>query len=581
MFSLRRARPWMWSLGLLSPMGCERAAPVAQPPIVRTAPRDMAPDRVEVDVGLPDVTLDGVGPDGEGRFELRTWVSESSADVVAFVVSGGSWCGTCQWLAEEGPDALGAGVRRVDVVLGDRDNAPATVRAAARFRDAYPALRGGVVLADPEDRLRPAGGHRATMLPRILLVDPATLDIVDVVNNPSPAELEHRVARALALGDGNRIPARPRPDPLIDGLFEPHEWDLLQRTRVPSAPPPDASNTVAESPAAAALGRALFFDPGLSGSGELSCASCHQPDNALSDGRPRALGAGEGSRRTPSVALAAHARWQFWDGRADSLWSQALAPIESKAELDGSRVQVARRLLKHHRAAYRAAFPEAALPDPSDWPLEGKPGVAAYDALPPEVQNEITAVFVHAGKSIAAWERTLRVAPNRLDAYLAGDTTSLSSSERYGLHLFVRQGCMQCHWGPRLTDDAFHAVALSNPLDAHGDDDPGRADGFVELRTSEFRRDGRWSDAPEGSVDLPPQLLRHQFKTPALRGVADATHWGHAGQFDQLAGVTEAYGTPPSNARLPREPWLPTFSETAQWGLVPFLQVLSAELVGT
>ncbi len=556
--------------------------PAAHPPAERSQLRGTVAERVEIGGRLPDLALVGVGTTDEPG-GLHDLVSESPADLVAFVVSGGAWCGTCQWLAERGPRALGDRIQRIDVILGDRDNAPADARAAERYRAAYPAMHGGVVLADPNDRLRPAAGGRAAMLPRVLIVDTSTLEFVDVVTNPSPAQLEHRVQRALANRDGVPAPPRPIDEPLTDGLFLPHEWELLRRTRVPEAPPIDASNAVPQSSAAAELGRSLFFDRALSGSGEFSCATCHQPERALSDGRARARGAGDGSRRTPSIALASHGRWQFWDGRADSLWAQALAPIEAVAELDGSRVAVARRMLDHHRAAYRAAFPAAALPDPSGWPLDGKPGDPSFDALPQDVQGDITRVFVDAGKAIAAWERTLRVEPNRLDAYLDGDSAALSPAERYGLHLFVREGCMQCHWGPRLTDDAFHAVALSNPLApaSNRDQDLGRAGGFASWTTSEFRRDGRWSDdatKPERSRRLSAQPLQQQFKTPALRGVADASHWGHAGQFDQLAGVTEAYGTPALDMGSRREAWLPTFSETVQWGLVPFLEVLTAEL---
>lgn len=570
--------------GLLSASGCERPASTAHVPEAPEGNRTTATGRVEPGETIPDVRLNGVGGDGTLHAGLHELVSESHADLVALVVSGGSWCGTCQWIAERGPAAFGsaqARVRRVDVILGDRDNAPADTRATAHFRDAYPALHEGVVLADPTDQLRPVTGPRSAMLPRVLLVNTSTLELVDVATNPSPAELEYRLLRALATGAGTSGPVSPPVEPRVDGLFLPHEWDLLSRTQVPSDPPVDRSNASGQAPAAAALGRRLFFDPALSRSGELSCASCHQPEQALSDGRARALGAGDGQRRTPSIALASHSRWQFWDGRADSLWAQALAPIEAEAELDGSRVAVARRMLSHYRDDYQAAFPEAVLPDPESWPWQGKPGVSSFDVLPADVQDAITGVFVDAGKAIAAWERTLRVEPNRLDAYLAGDFEALAPAERYGLHLFVRQGCMQCHWGPRLTDDAFHAVALSRPLSLGDPEDTARAGGLVSWTTAEFRRDGRWSDEQRtlgAGASLPTENLRHQFKTPALRGVANASHWGHAGQFDQLAGVTEAYGMAPLDPGSRREAWVPRFGETVQWGLVPFLKVLRAEL---
>src|SRR6185437_10553934 len=227
-----------------------------------------------------------------------------------------------------------------------------------------------------------------------------------------------------------------------------------------------------------ALGKALFSDPGLSPSNEVSCATCHDPRKHLTDGRPVAQGAGPGDRRTPAIALAAHARWQFWDGRADTLWAQALGPFESPKELASSRVFVARRIAARHAAAYARTFPGAPLPDVSAWPAEGKPGDPAYDALSARDKDAATRVFVAAGKAIAAYERTFRVQPTALDAYLGGDRGALAPLEKYGLSLFARMGCMACHWGPRLTDDAFHDTRAPTGRADHGAD-LGRMEGIV------------------------------------------------------------------------------------------------------
>jgi len=356
---------------------------------------------------------------------------------------------------------------------------------------------------------------------------------------------------------------------------------------LPGAPPDDPTNAVADDPAARALGKALFFDAGLSPSNEVSCATCHDPAEHLSDGRPVAKGAGTGDRRTPSIALAAHARWQLWDGRADTLWAQALGPIEDAREMASSRIFVARRVATRHRAAFARAFPGAPLPDTSAWPPQGKPGDAAYDAMGDAAKDAATRVFVDAGKAIAAYERTFRVQPDALDAYLGGAPGALGPLEKYGLSLFVRMGCMQCHWGPRLTDDAFHDTRTPTGRLDHAAD-RGRGDGLALYRKSEFRATGPWSDAPGAADvprdDVPADALVGQLKTPPLRGVADLTRWGHGGAFDALGGVTEAYGrggvpaADPSSAGT-REPWLPSFGETVQWALVPFLRTLRAEPV--
>ena len=93
--------------------------------------------------------------------------------------------------------------------------------------------------------------------------------------------------------------------------------------------PSDPSNAVGDDPAAAALGRALFFDTRLSGNGKVSCASCHLPERQFQDGTPLATGMGQTNRRTMPIAGTAYSPWLFWDGRKDSQWSQALGPLES------------------------------------------------------------------------------------------------------------------------------------------------------------------------------------------------------------------------------------------------------------
>src|SRR5262245_40385304 len=79
-----------------------------------------------------------------------------------------------------------------------------------------------------------------------------------------------------------------------------------------------------EPPASAArasmveLGAMLFFDPRLSGDGDMSCATCHDPKKGFADGLPTAVGH-KGkvlARNTPSLVNAEHRKPLFWDGRA-------------------------------------------------------------------------------------------------------------------------------------------------------------------------------------------------------------------------------------------------------------------------
>ena len=149
------------------------------------------------------------------------------------------------------------------------------------------------------------------------------------------------------------------------------EFDALERARIArmsplGQPPADPTNAVADDPRAAHLGRRLFFEKRLSGDGRLSCAHCHDPEQAFTDGKTLAEGVGRTERNSPSLLNVAWQRWLFWDGRADTLWSQALKPLEHPLEMNGNRVAVARLLASDAslRVEYEALF--NALPPMND-----------------------------------------------------------------------------------------------------------------------------------------------------------------------------------------------------------------------
>ncbi len=530
-------RPLLLILALTGLTACTERAPLDVPP-------DDAP--VATGIPLPDGHFEGVDAEGADATLQLSDLGGADTRHAVIVVTGGRWCGTCQWLAAPLETIVGAETAarwtRIDLVLGDLDNGVPT-REAAR---AWQALGTGAPAgADPDHHLASLVPDRSP-LPLVLVVDTQHLTVVDTMANPTTTELREKLS--------DRVHTVAKPSVFVDG-FDENEWALLQTIALPGAPPPSPENPVADDPDAAALGEALFFDPGLSPEG-IACATCHQPEHHLHNDAPVGEGVALGRRRVPSATLAAHSRWQLWDGRAATLAEQSLIPIEDETEMASSRTYVARRVLDEHRVAYEKVF--GAAPDDGHWPLEGKPGDPAFDALLPEERAAITGVFERAGRAIAAWERSLRVAPNPLDAYLAGDVHALDTEQTYGLRLFVKQACQQCHWGPRLTDDAFHNVGF-----------PGRAD-----------------DPDAGRFDAlgPGAAARYQgqFKTPPLRGVAHGTFFGHAGRHADLSEVMQVYGwrTQDEGAVVgEREPWLPPFGETAQWGLLPFLGVLTAERI--
>lgn len=312
-----------------------------------------------------------------------------------------------------------------------------------------------------------------------------------------------------------------------------HELAALRSMRLAGlgATPDDPSNAYDTDPRAAALGRRLFFDPGLSANGAISCATCHRPEPGFQDGKPVAEGLAKLERRTMPLAGVAWNTWFFWDGRKDSLWSQALAPLENPREMGMTRAGVARRVAEAHRSDYEAVFG----PLPAD--------LADADSA--------TRVFVNTGKAIAAFERTIRPAPSRFDEYadavLAGDAakaaTILTPAETRGLALFTgRARCTNCHSGPMLTNGEFHFTRVPLPTP-----DPGRSEGIRLLRKDEFSCTGRWSDArPEqcSALRFLPREARdgqYEFKIPSLRNVAARAPYMHAGQFRTLGEVLRFY----------------------------------------
>jgi cytochrome c peroxidase len=299
----------------------------------------------------------------------------------------------------------------------------------------------------------------------------------------------------------------------------------------------DPSNRVSGNADAIALGRALFFDARLSARGDLSCAACHQPDRALTDGRDRAQGGGAAKprldRNTPGLWNVAFARWFGWDGGSDSLWSFAIRPILHQDEMGASALHVARLLRGDAALAcrYQNAFGQ---PAPAD--------------------TEAETVLVDAAKAIAAYLETLVSGKSAFDelrdALARGDAAAASrypAAARRGLALFTGRGqCSVCHFGPNFSNGEFHDIGIPY-LVAPGRVDPGRHGGIRQVREDKYNLLGGFSDDASRASG---SRTRHvadshvtygQFKVPSLRNVELTAPYMHDGRLATLREVVRHY----------------------------------------
>ncbi|MCK8501899.1 cytochrome-c peroxidase [Myxococcus fulvus] len=332
---------------------------------------------------------------------------------------------------------------------------------------------------------------------------------------------------ALSLGGMGLACESEEPFPTLDELDQ-----LRSLHSLSSHPRLDATNRVDGLEAARTLGNELFRDPGLSRCGSVSCESCHTGEGRTVE-TPTAEGCGgqRTERNPPTVLNVRHNRWFMWDGRADSLWSQAILPLTNPVEMDSDAEVVRARL--QAQDSYRSRYVELFGTDPG-----AEPG--------PEL-------LANVGKVLAAYERDLmRVeAPFDVDVrrFLAAvDAGTAESDPAYlGLKTFVRKGqCIVCHKGPSLTDELFHNVGLQ-------DKGPGAGGQWAVLQSLldwEFNAAGRHSDDRGGADARRLATLRTQakqeelegaFRTPSLRNVALTAPYMHTGAQATLEEVVDFY----------------------------------------
>lgn len=312
--------------------------------------------------------------------------------------------------------------------------------------------------------------------------------------------------------------------------------------------PPDNPST----PEKIALGRLLFWDPILSGNGDVACATCHHPEHGYADGRELPVGvdgtglgpkrtAGSGSllvkRNSPTILNvafnglvdpAAHydptQAPMFWDSRVRGLEAQALEPIESLEEMRGGQVA----------------------------PGGGVAGAVARVAAVVEYRDLFQRAFggadavnaTNLGRAIATFERSLVTTDSRFDRHLRGDTNALNAIELFGMEAFDKQGCTLCHRGPMLSDYEVHVLGVP---------------------------DNRALGGPDSGADG-----RGAFRTPTLRNLAVTGPYMHGGTFPFVDTVVADFYRRPGNARVD-----PLLLQVAVESNANFITAFLATLNGT
>lgn len=253
------------------------------------------------------------------------------------------------------------------------------------------------------------------------------------------------------------------------------------------------------------LGKKLFYDASLSGTGTRSCASCHQPDKAFTDGLAKNTaihGTKLLDRNTPTLINAALQSNLFYDMRALTLEDQVRDVVQNKAEMGGSLQDAVSRLRQNK--AYRKLF-SVAFPENKKTVIEAS-----------EVMNVL-----------ASYVRSLTKLNSRFDQYMRGDRTALTREEIKGFNLFMGKArCATCHFMPLfngitppkyMVSDAEVIGVPASLTDTVIDPDPG------------------WYNI------IGVQSYKHAFKTPTVRNAGKTAPYMHNGVYASLEQVMDFY----------------------------------------
>jgi cytochrome c peroxidase len=317
------------------------------------------------------------------------------------------------------------------------------------------------------------------------------------------------------------MPASWSQMPEIERKEMPYQWQAL-----PLAAPAPADNPT--TPEKIVLGKRLFFDPNLSLTRDVACASCHDVVGGTGvDSRRTSKGIrGQmGGRNAPTVWNAAFQAVLFWDGRSPSLEDQAKGPPLNPIEMgmpSGEAVAQRVRENKSYREDFDRAF--------------GKGTPITFDRI---------------AQAIAAYERTLITPDAPYDRFVRGDRAALTPAQLRGMALFQTTGCVVCHSGANFSGASFVDL-VAGDLPSGIANDNGRLRMFPGNDTTYVQRYNLTAD--KGAAG--PGSDRGIWRIPSLRNVALTGPYLHNGSVDKLEEVVRIMASSQLGASVDGQPQL-------------------------
>jgi cytochrome c peroxidase len=313
--------------------------------------------------------------------------------------------------------------------------------------------------------------------------------LVSVLNNCLSNSVQKEASQKVAFMDNLRKlyssgDSSKWPKPILDPESAPSFSEIghLQNVQFP-----DENQYSAEKEL---LGKTLFFDPRLSKSNQIACASCHDPELGWCDNRTFSFGHDRqiGTRNAMSILNAAYSKSLFWDGRARSLEEQSQMPIQDEKEMS-EHIDIA----------------------------AGKIGkIKGYEVLFEKAFGDKSVTKDRISKAIATFERTVKSSPSKFDKFIDGKSDAYTNDELMGLHLFrTKAQCINCHNSGYFSNNKFENVGTS--LLGEKGEDLGR---YLVTKNPE--------DAGK-------------FRVPSLREVSRTGPWQHNGSMMTLTEVIEFY----------------------------------------